>query len=174
MNTLSRLWRLSTGRFGLIAVAVIGITAIASLFWTPFDPRSVDIAARWGMPGWPHLLGTDGTGRDILSLLMVGARTTILVAVGAGLVATAVGILLAALGALTPRWTREAVAVLIDATIVRLLLVPSTMELLGDRNWWLPKWLNRILPKIDVEGHHRSDPLPSELDEEPETVSSSR
>ena len=67
-----------------------------------------------------------------------------------------------------------AVAVLIDATIVRLLLVPSTMELLGDRNWWLPKWLNRILPKIDVEGHHRSDPLPSELDEEPETVSSSR
>jgi len=43
-------------------------------------------------------------------------------------------------------------AVLIDATIVRMLLVPATMELLGDRNWWLPKWLNRILPKIDVEG----------------------
>jgi RND superfamily putative drug exporter len=47
------------------------------------------------------------------------------------------------------------VAVLIDATIVRLLLVPATMELLGDRNWWIPKWLDRILPKIDVEGHHR-------------------
>ena len=44
-----------------------------------------------------------------------------------------------------------AVAVLIDATIVRMLLVPATMELLGDRNWWLPKWLDRILPKIDVE-----------------------
>jgi RND superfamily putative drug exporter len=43
-------------------------------------------------------------------------------------------------------------AVLIDATIVRMLLVPATMELLGDRNWWLPKWLQRILPKIDVEG----------------------
>ncbi len=48
-----------------------------------------------------------------------------------------------------------AVAVLIDATIVRLLLVPATMELLGDKNWWIPKWLDRILPKIDVEGHHR-------------------
>jgi len=46
-----------------------------------------------------------------------------------------------------------AAAVLIDATLVRLVLVPATMELLGDRNWWLPKWLDRILPKIDVEGH---------------------
>jgi putative drug exporter of the RND superfamily len=47
-----------------------------------------------------------------------------------------------------------AIAVLLDATIVRMLLVPATMELLGDRNWWIPKWLDRILPKIDVEGHH--------------------
>jgi putative drug exporter of the RND superfamily len=35
-----------------------------------------------------------------------------------------------------------------------MLLVPATMELLGDRNWWIPRWLDRILPKIDVEGHH--------------------
>lgn len=46
-----------------------------------------------------------------------------------------------------------ATAIALDATIVRLLLVPATMELLGDRNWWLPKWLDRILPNIDVEGH---------------------
>ena len=45
-----------------------------------------------------------------------------------------------------------AVAVFLDATVVRMLLVPATMELLGDRNWWLPRWLNRIVPKIDVEG----------------------
>jgi RND superfamily putative drug exporter len=45
-----------------------------------------------------------------------------------------------------------ATAILLDASIVRMLLVPATMELLGDRNWWLPKWLDRILPKIDVEG----------------------
>jgi putative drug exporter of the RND superfamily len=45
-----------------------------------------------------------------------------------------------------------AVAVLVDATIVRLVLVPATMELLGDRNWWLPAWLDRILPRIHVEG----------------------
>jgi RND superfamily putative drug exporter len=43
------------------------------------------------------------------------------------------------------------VAVLLDASIVRLLLVPATMELLGARNWWLPRWLDRILPRLDVE-----------------------
>jgi RND superfamily putative drug exporter len=46
-----------------------------------------------------------------------------------------------------------ATAILLDATIVRMLLVPATMELLGDRNWWLPRWLNRIVPDVDVEGH---------------------
>jgi RND superfamily putative drug exporter len=45
-----------------------------------------------------------------------------------------------------------AVAVLVDATIVRLLLVPATMELLGDRNWWIPRWLDRILPRVHIEG----------------------
>jgi RND superfamily putative drug exporter len=47
-----------------------------------------------------------------------------------------------------------ALAVFIDATLVRMVLVPATMELLGDRNWWLPAWINRVLPKIDVEGQH--------------------
>ena len=46
-----------------------------------------------------------------------------------------------------------AVAVFIDATLVRMVLVPATMELLGARNWWIPKWLDRLLPRIDVEGH---------------------
>ncbi len=50
-----------------------------------------------------------------------------------------------------------AAAVLIDATIVRMVLVPATMELLGDRNWWLPSWLDRLLPDIDVEGHEVTD-----------------
>jgi putative drug exporter of the RND superfamily len=44
-----------------------------------------------------------------------------------------------------------AIAVLLDATIVRLILVPATMELLGDRNWWLPRWLGRALPVVHVE-----------------------
>ena len=55
-----------------------------------------------------------------------------------------------------------AVAVFLDATLVRLLLVPATMELLGDKNWWLPSWLDRILPRLNVEGpaeeHPHGDP----------------
>ncbi len=50
-----------------------------------------------------------------------------------------------------------AVAVFIDATIVRLILVPATMELLGDRNWWLPGWIDRILPRIHIDGGHDLD-----------------
>jgi len=46
-----------------------------------------------------------------------------------------------------------AVAVFVDATVVRMILVPATMELLGNKNWWIPSWIDRILPKIDVEGH---------------------
>jgi RND superfamily putative drug exporter len=45
-----------------------------------------------------------------------------------------------------------AAAVAIDATIVRCLLVPATMVLLGDRNWWMPKWLDRIVPRVGIEG----------------------
>ena len=45
-----------------------------------------------------------------------------------------------------------ATAILVDATIVRMVLVPATMKLLGDANWWIPGWLDRLLPAIDVEG----------------------
>jgi RND superfamily putative drug exporter len=45
------------------------------------------------------------------------------------------------------------VAVLVDATIVRMILVPATMELLGRRNWWMPGWLDRLVPRLDIEQH---------------------
>jgi putative drug exporter of the RND superfamily len=44
-----------------------------------------------------------------------------------------------------------ATAIFIDATVVRMVLVPATMELLGNRNWWLPKWLDRVVPHISIE-----------------------
>jgi len=50
-----------------------------------------------------------------------------------------------------------AAAVFIDATLVRMVLVPATMELLGDRNWWLPGWLDRLLPNIHLGGLEVSD-----------------
>ena len=44
--------------------------------------------------------------------------------------------------------TELALAVFLDATVVRMMLVPSLMKLLGNRNWWLPTWLARILPHV--------------------------
>jgi putative drug exporter of the RND superfamily len=44
-----------------------------------------------------------------------------------------------------------ATAVLVDATIVRLVLVPAVMQLLGDRNWWMPRWLDRVIPRAELE-----------------------
>jgi len=45
-----------------------------------------------------------------------------------------------------------ATAIFVDATIVRVILVPATMKLMGDANWWLPAWLDKLLPTIDIEG----------------------
>ena len=44
-----------------------------------------------------------------------------------------------------------ATAIFLDATVVRMVLVPAVMQLLGSRNWWIPDWLERILPRLDVE-----------------------
>ncbi|WEF19706.1 ABC transporter permease [Microbacterium maritypicum] len=138
---LARLWATSTGRFGIIVVAVIAVAALVSLLWTPFDPQASDIGDRWLPPSWPHLLGTDDTGRDILSLLMAGARTTVFVSVGAGIVATVVGVALAALGTLTARWLRETVAVLVDILIAfPVLLIAMMISSVWGGSLWVVIW----------------------------------
>jgi RND superfamily putative drug exporter len=53
-----------------------------------------------------------------------------------------------------------AVAIALDATIVRLVLVPTTMELMGEANWWLPSWLDRRLPDMDFESSPTPEPVP--------------
>lgn len=138
---LRRLWATSTGRFGLIVVSVIALLALVSLLWTPFDPQASEIRDRWLPPSWPHLLGTDDTGRDILSLIMAGARTTAFVSIGAGLVATLVGIALAALGALTARWLRETIAVLVDILIAfPVLLIAMMISSVWGGSLWVVIW----------------------------------
>jgi RND superfamily putative drug exporter len=59
-----------------------------------------------------------------------------------------------------------AVAVLLDATVVRMMIVPATMVLLDNANWWLPRWLDRALPNLDVEGEH----LIATLDSRPNVI----
>ncbi len=67
-----------------------------------------------------------------------------------------------------------AVAVLLDATVVRMVLVPATMELLGDRNWWLPGWLQRVLPRVSVDGATSTTLSTIDLSELPEDREAAR
>jgi len=55
-----------------------------------------------------------------------------------------------------------AVAIALDATLVRLILVPAAMKLFGDWNWWMPSWLDRLLPRLSFEGGGKAEPKPAE------------
>ena len=95
----------------------------------------------------------DKTG-DNTEAVAYGLRTTAGIITGAAIIMVAVFTAFAA-GRLVPLQQMGfglAVAVFMDATIVRTILVPSSMKLLGDKNWYLPKWLE-WLPKVNVEGH---------------------
>ncbi|WP_156727021.1 MMPL family transporter [Streptomyces apocyni] len=67
-----------------------------------------------------------------------------------------------------------AIAVLFDAFVVRMAIVPAVLALLGDKAWWLPKWLDRVLPNVDVEGEELrkqlSGPEPDDKDDKKELV----
>ena len=61
--------------------------------------------------------------------------------------------------------TGLALAVLLDATLVRMVVAPSTMQLLGKRNWWFPRWLDRIIPSVDIAGSVPHEPHTESADE---------
>jgi len=91
---------------------------------------------------------------DNAEAVAYGLRTTGGIITGAAIIMVAVfaGFAAGRLVSLQEMGFGLAVAVFIDATIVRSMLVPSAMRLLGDRNWYLPHWLE-WLPKLNVEGH---------------------
>ena len=95
---------------------------------------------------------------DNAEAVAYGLRTTGGIITGAAIIMVAVfaGFAAGRLTSLEQMGFGLAVAVFMDATIVRSILVPSTMRLLGDRNWYLPGWL-QWLPKVDVEGHEAAD-----------------
>ena len=51
-----------------------------------------------------------------------------------------------------------ATAIFVDATIVRMVLVPAVMQLMGRANWWIPGWLDRALPRVGIEAQRASVP----------------
>ncbi|MDU0954184.1 MAG: ABC transporter permease, partial [Bradyrhizobium sp.] len=99
----------------LLCLLVLG-AALLSLVWTPWSAYEIDVAAKLRPPSAAHWLGTDVLGRDIVSLLLVGARATILVgiiAVGIGLTC---GVCLGLIAAAQRGWTEELIMRFSDFT----------------------------------------------------------
>ncbi|WP_254359374.1 MMPL family transporter [Microbacterium hominis] len=96
--------------------------------------------------------------------VVAGVRGGRAVVTAAAIIMAAVfgGFVFSHLGMVRPLGFGLAIGVLFDAFVVRLVLVPALMHLFGDAAWWLPKWLDRILPDVDVEGAalERSHPVP--------------
>ncbi|MFT4279933.1 ABC transporter permease [Microbacterium sp.] len=134
---LAELWRRPGGAYGLLVVVLVFAAAVVSLLWTPYPLLQQDVADKWQGPSLDHWLGTDQIGRDTFSWLLAGARTTVFVSVLSAVIAGALGVVLGALGALTPRWVSEPLAVLVDILIAfpTLLIAMLFAASLGGSLW---------------------------------------
>jgi RND superfamily putative drug exporter len=105
----------------------------------------------------------DQTGRNTDSVAY-GLRTTGALITGAAVIMVAVfsGFAAGRLVSFQQMGFGLAIAVLLDATVVRSILVPASMQLLGDWNWYLPKWLE-WLPNVSVEGRFEQEPAPEPI-----------
>ena len=108
---------------GVVVVTCLGGLALLSVFWTPYDPLAVDASARFASPTWRHLLGTDQLGRDILSNVIEGARTTLLAAIAATAIATTIGAALGIVAAVVPRWLEG----LLSAIVTGVIALPALL-----------------------------------------------
>ena len=100
----------------------------------------------------------DRTGDNALAVADGLAKSARVITAGAAVMVTVFGSFILGSDTLGKMFgIGLATAILVDATVIRMVLVPATMELLGDRNWWLPAWLDRLLPNIRVEGHEVTD-----------------
>jgi peptide/nickel transport system permease protein len=97
-------------------VLVVLAAALVSLVWTPWPPYDIDIAAKLKPPSAAHWLGTDVFGRDIVSLLLVGARSTILVGVIAVGIGLTFGVCLGLIAAARKGWVAELILRMSDFT----------------------------------------------------------
>ncbi|WP_236685367.1 MMPL family transporter [Demequina salsinemoris] len=109
-------------------------------------------------------------GLDARRAVVAGRRHGRAVVTAAAIIMMSVfgGFIFSHISMIRPMGFGLAVGVLADAFVVRMLIVPALMHLAGEKAWWMPKWLDKILPNVDVEGAalERSHPVPHAHDEE--------
>jgi peptide/nickel transport system permease protein len=111
---------------GALVLLVLG-AALLSLVWTPWSPYDIDLAAKLRPPSAAHWLGTDVLGRDIVSLLLVGARSTILVGIIAVGIGLTFGVCLGLIAAARKGWTEELIMRMSDFTFAFPAILSAIM-----------------------------------------------
>jgi peptide/nickel transport system permease protein len=112
---------------GGVLTLLLLLAASLSLVWTPWSPYEVDMAAKLQAPDGGHWLGTDPFGRDVASLLLVGARNSILVGLIAVSIGLAVGTALGLLAAARGGWLEELIMRLADFTFAFPAILSAIM-----------------------------------------------
>ncbi len=112
---------------GAILTLLLVLAATLSLVWTPWSPYEIDMAMKLQKPSAAHWLGTDPFGRDVTSLLLVGARNSILVGVIAVSIGLAVGAGLGLLAAAKRGWVEELIMRLADFTFAFPAILSAIM-----------------------------------------------
>src|SRR5205814_10182347 len=100
---------------GALSLVVLA-SALLSLVWTPYSPYEIDIASKLRSPSAAHWLGTDSFGRDIVSLLLAGARSTIMVGIIAVSIGLTFGVCLGLIASARRGWTEEIIMRFSDFT----------------------------------------------------------
>jgi peptide/nickel transport system permease protein len=118
---------------GLAIVAVVAFAAVLGPWLWPFDAVSQVLAARLEGPGWPHLLGRDELGRDVLARLIGGARVSLLVGLAVVSVSATVGTLVGAIAGYRGGWLDDLVGRLMDVLLAfpGILLAIAMVAVLG-------------------------------------------
>jgi peptide/nickel transport system permease protein len=120
-----------------VLVSVFVLAALVSSVWTPYDPKKVVPGDKWLPLSWAHPFGTDGGGKDLLSQVLAGARTTLFVVLLTVVLAAVIGLTLGILSAIMPRLVGESIAYLIDVLIAlpTLILALVFVGALGGSVW---------------------------------------
>ena len=124
---LARALRHRSFAIGAVLTLLLLLAASLSLVWTPWSPYEIDMAAKLQPPGAQHWLGTDPFGRDVTSLLLVGARNSILVGVIAVSIGLGIGTLFGLLAAARRGWVEEAIMRLADFTFAFPAILSAIM-----------------------------------------------
>jgi peptide/nickel transport system permease protein len=112
---------------GLVLVLLLVVMAALSLIWTPWPAGEMDIPHKLALPSAAHWFGTDSLGRDVISLIMAGARNSILVGVIAVAIGLVIGTAVGTLAAAAKGWVEEVAMRLSDFTFAFPAILSAIM-----------------------------------------------